>query len=94
VGKYSIDHKTEPIGISTSNRKSRTDKSYFLSIMCSNLKFFTLTPETWEQDLKEVFEYEIHVEQDRFYETVQNLIKKRDFIKKYKELIDGKISKD
>lgn len=54
--RISIGHKTEPFGISTSLTDEEVEKPYLLCIdtMGSGYDgFFTLSPETWEEDLLE-----------------------------------------
>lgn len=49
----SFGHKTKPFGISTSIHKDSSNKAYCLFVRNSLSYFFTLSPKTWQPDLKE-----------------------------------------
>ena len=91
----SVGHKTKPFGISTSIHKKRINKHYFLSL--SKMKsgydlFFTLKPETWEEDLQEALEYKLRKEKKHFNKEIKFLKKKVKYIIKDKDKINNYIT--
>lgn len=89
----SVGHKTISFGISTSIHKERAEKHYVLFISCSIIYFFTLKPETWEEDLQESFEYQIKQRKKNFNREIKTLRKELNAIINDKNKINFYITK-
>jgi len=82
---YSSSHNTKPMGCSSCFNEYYMDKHYFLVIFPSSMYFFTLKPESWQDDIKLALDFQIKLKK-RFFDKeinglkldVKNLISKND----------------
>lgn len=98
--RISVGHKKEPFGVTMTINKETTQKHYFSNYSFSSTMFFTLKPETWQEDLQEDLKVVIGWKRKRYREetkelkdSVKNIIKEQDrindFIKKGSGIVDG-----
>jgi hypothetical protein len=68
-----IDYKKEHFNYAHEVPKEREEKHYFLFNLSNYKYFFTLKPKTWEEDLKEEFEYLLNENQKLFKEKEETI---------------------
>jgi len=78
IGNYTIVnnsdyHNISVGGLSTSIHKNYYNKHYFFVQCCYSLYFFTMKPETWENDLQYCLLHEISNLVDKYDKEISNL---------------------
>ena len=61
---------SDPMGCSSSFHKDYLRKHYFLSIFVGSMYFFTLKPESWKEDLKSAFDFQMVLKKGFFEKEV------------------------
>lgn len=90
--RIETSHQTKPMGMSVSVDPHFFDKPYFLTIFASSMYFLTLSPKTWEDDIKSALEFLIKSKEEAFYKEmndyrngINNFISEHDILKYLKK---------
>lgn len=90
--KLNVSHDTKPMGVYNMwVSKERSELPYFCHFSLSSISFFTIRPETWQEDLKESMKHEIDLEKSSFKREVKKIKDSVKAILKDKERINKAI---
>lgn len=89
---FSTSHPKKPLGCSSSILRKYMDGHCFLSDFTSSIYFFTLKPETWEEDLNDMIKQKAEDKNKNYSLQVEEFISRASLAFSIKDRINNKIN--